>query len=75
MSRSYKKHPLNKWNDSEKENKQNSNRKFRRKNRQKDYEDDEVYFHNKTREVIDNWTWGSDGYKHYFPNKPEFKRK
>lgn len=54
MSRSYRKHPIEKWSNSEKGDKQNANRKFRRKNKQKDYEDENIHLHNKTREISDN---------------------
>lgn len=75
MSRSYKKHPIEKWSDSDDFGKRTANRKFRRKDKQKDYEDENVYLHNKPREVSDNWDWSSDGYKEYIHNRPEVKRK
>lgn len=75
MSRSYRKHPIEKWSDSEKSDKQNANRKFRRKNKQKDYEDESVHLHNRTREISDNWAWALDGPKRYSPNSPKAKRK
>lgn len=75
MSRSYKKHPFDKWTESEKGDKQNTNRKFRRKNKQKDYENEEIYLHNKTREISDNWDWALDGYKAYQPYNERTKRK
>lgn len=75
MSRSYRKHPIEKWSDSEKSDKQNANRKFRRKNKQKDYEDENVHLHNRTREISDNWDWALDGYKNYAPNNLIAKRK
>ena len=75
MSRSYKKHPIEKWSDSDDYGKRQANRKFRRKDRQKDYEDEDTHLHKRTREVSDNWTWSSDGYKEYIPNNPRVKRK
>lgn len=75
MSRSYRKHPIEKWSNSEKDDKQNANRKFRRKNKQKDYEDENIYLHNRTREISDNWDWALDGFKRYSPDRPEAKRK
>lgn len=73
MSRSYRKHPIEKWSNSEKGDKQNANRKFRRKNKQKNYEDENVHLHNRTREISDNWAL--DGFKRYSPDRPEAKRK
>lgn len=75
MSRSYRKHPIEKWSDSDKFGKQNANRKFRRKDKQKDYEDENTHLHKKTREVSDNWDWSSDGYKAYQPDNKKAKRK
>lgn len=75
MSRSYRKHPIEKWSESEKDDKRDANRKLRRKNKQKNYEDEDIHLHNKTREVSDNWDWALDGYKNYAPNNPVAKRK
>lgn len=72
MSRSYKKHPIEKWSDSEKDYKQSVNRKFRRKNKQKDYEDDDLLI--KTYEITNNHDKITSGSKRYLDN-PETKRK
>lgn len=74
MSRSYKKHPIEKWSDSDDYGKRKANRKFRRRDRQQDYEDEDVYLNNKTREVDNNWDWSSEGYKYYSDN-PKVRRK
>lgn len=75
MSRSYRKHPIEKWSDSEKGDKKDANRKFRRKNKQQDYEDENIRLHYKTREVSDNWDWALDGCKYYSPERLEVRRK
>lgn len=75
MSRSYRKHPFEKFSDSDKADKQDANRKFRRKNKQKYYEDEDTYLYSKTREISNNENWKTDGIKLYSPERPEVKRK
>lgn len=75
MSRSYRKNPIGKWSESDDYGKRKGNRKFRRKNKQKDYEDEDVYFNTKVREVENNWDWGSEGEKIYNPKYDKILRK
>lgn len=78
MSRSFKKNPVTGITSalSEKEDKRNCNRTIRRKNRQINFTNDDVYRFVEKREVMNIWLMDKDGKMRFDPKKhPKLMRK